>query len=229
MYFPTRACTPSAVSGATDEAPGRRYDVPQDGLTSRGAAPPRSRHSLWLPFIQPLQDTKRCRCPSACSYTFGFVWRRNVLNVVSFSSNAALLNKCSTHGAGGCCLSIGAGAGVLPALPGVLTDRSGIWGWGWGPVRPSQNIDGSKRRAGPRLGSNGCWQGAGGSRVEGIPGARAPTGLAAEHHPSILLARGMQLPCLAAGLGWGRVLHGECLLNLDYVQDLERCTVKVVE
>lgn len=49
--------------------------------------------------IHPLQDSEPCYCPFACSSTFGFVWRRNVLDVVAFSSTTASLNKCSTQGA----------------------------------------------------------------------------------------------------------------------------------
>lgn len=131
-------------------------DVLRDGLASRGAAPPRLPALAVAAVIPPPQDTKRCCCPSACSraFGFGFGWRRNVLNVVSFFFHCSLAQQVQ-HPRGWRRLCRSMGAGAVRALPG---------------------IDGSKRPAGPRLGSNGCWRGAGGGCGGGVPRARAPTG-----------------------------------------------------
>lgn len=93
---------------------------------------------------------------------------------------------------------------AAPTGPAAAAYRSGP-----GPCLPfpatAPSIDGSKRRAGPRLGSNGCWRGTGGGRGGGIPRARTPAGPAAEHHPSILPARGGGgggCGCPASPQGW---------------------------
>lgn len=175
-------------------------DALQHGRASRGAAPPRLPALAVAAVIQPPQDTKRCCCPAACSYTFrfSFVGRRNVLNAVSILFFFSPPQPRSTSAA--------------PTGPAAAAYRSGP-----GPCLPfpatAPSIDGSKRRAGPRLGSNGCWRGTGGGRGGGIPRARTPAGPAAEHHPSILPARGGGGGDAAAPprrrVGLGTTLDGE--------------------
>lgn len=119
---------------------------------------------------------------------------------------------------------------AAPMGPAAAAHRLGL---GPGPCLPfpatAPSIDGSKWRAGPRLGSNGCWRGVGGGRDGGVPGARAPAGPAAEHHPEHPPGTGDAAAPPRHRLGLGTMLHGEYFLILNYVQYLERRTVNVVE
>lgn len=182
--------------------------VLQHGLASRGAAPPRLPALAVAAIIQPLQDTKRCCCPAACSYTFrfGFVRRRNVLNAVSifFFSHRSLVQQVQ-HPRGRRLLPIDRGRGrACPSqrLRPVLTDRSDERGRGWEATAAGREREGAAAGASPGL------------------------VLPLDRQPSITRASSRHGGDAAApprrGVGLGTTLDGEYSLILNYIQYLER-------
>lgn len=114
-----------------------------------------------------------------------------------FSSTAASLNKCSTHGAGGGCADR---SGPGPCVPcPVLTDRSGQRGPGW-----EATAAGGERE---------------GAAVGASPGLALPLDRASPEHPR---GTGDAAAPPRRGVGLGTMLHGECSLILNYGQYLER-------
>lgn len=132
-------------------------DVLQDRLTSRGAAPPRLPALAFAAIIQPPQDTKRCCCPPACSYTFGFgfVWRGECIKCGFFFLHRSLAQQVQ-HPRGRWLLPIDRGWGWGPACPSrrlrrVLTDRSGERGRGWEATAAGGEREGAAAGASPGL------------------------------------------------------------------------------
>lgn len=171
-------------------------DALQHGRASRGAAPPRLPALAVAAVIQPPQDTKRCCCPAACSYTFrfSFVGRRNVLNAVSilffFFPHRSLVQQVQ-HPRGRRLLPIDRGRGrACPSqrLRPVLTDRSDERGRGWEATAAGGEREGAAAGASPGL---------------VLPLDRQPSITRASSRHGAGGGGGMRLPRLAAGLGWG--------------------------
>lgn len=173
----------------------------RDGLTSWGAAPPRLPALPFAAIIQPLRDAKRCCCLSACSYTFEFGFRRNVLIMASFffcrkprSTSAAPTGPAAVpidRGWGRACPS--------RRLRPVLTDRSGQRGPGWEATAAGGEREGATAGASPGLTL--------------LPGRASP-----QHPPGT----GEAAAPPRRGVGLGTMPHGEYSLMLNYGQYLGR-------